>query len=374
LLQLLGSLGTFSALIAAVITFYIFQAAQDSERKLQLEIEADRLGHSVLQSYLQDMKGLLIDTDLADPGDDSTVREIARALTITVVRQLDGVRKGILLKFLYDTNLITDSANQITLLSEVDLNSTVLRDADLSGAILSDANLSEANLSLADLSDADLSGADLSDADLSGADLSRADLTGADLSRADLTGARLDDATIKSNFGLTRAQLDQALPIPETPIPTPETPGPTLETPGSTPTSATGDCFKTFFQEIPADRVSPVAVGVRDFDIIRPQQKKQGIFGIKFTDVGQPSVQFEILPIGGIIIFSNPENSIFGVVSVVDGRCVPIEEYSNVSRGGDKNTLQNYDVLEIRFGNDVYNLRIGLGETGIGVNHFIKVN
>jgi uncharacterized protein YjbI with pentapeptide repeats len=209
------------------------QQIEDRRAQAQQQIEDDRVRESVLQSYIQDMTRLLLDKGLATSKQDQPVRSIARSSTLAAVRQLDADRKGILLQFLYESNLIgtdivpPDSEAAIDLGSEpaidpiiylfgADLSSANLSDANLSHAFLLGANLrgadlsrvflNDANLSGADLSGADLGGADLGGADLGGADLSRTDLRAANLSRTDLLGANLSGADL-SRANLWRADL-----------------------------------------------------------------------------------------------------------------------------------------------------------------------
>src|SRR6266568_7904902 len=90
------------------------------------------------------------------------VRKLARARTLTVLPRLDGSRKGSIIRFLYDADLIN-----------VDIEGSIM---DLSGADLRGADLSMANLSHTFLEHADLKGATLGSANLSGAFLNKADL------------------------------------------------------------------------------------------------------------------------------------------------------------------------------------------------------
>jgi uncharacterized protein YjbI with pentapeptide repeats len=237
------------------------QEIEDQRAQAQQEIEDDRVRQTVLQSYLQDMTTLLLDKGLAKSKLDDPVREIARSSTLAAVRQLDPERKGILLQFLYESNLtgtstsieedglgrmVITNVDPIIYLFGADLSNanlsgaslwhTNLRGTNLIGANLIDADLSLANLSGADLtaanlgcvdlgedrprcanlSEADLSGADLSEANLSGADLSVANLGCADLGEdrprcANLEGANLSGASLwhanLSGANLTAANL-----------------------------------------------------------------------------------------------------------------------------------------------------------------------
>lgn len=362
----------------------ILQSESDDLRsQTQQQLEEDRAKQDVLQSFMEDMTALLLGNDLAISAPEDVVRQIARSNTLTAVRQLDDARKGLLLRFLFESKLIVE--NPIILLNGADLSKADLRGADLRGADLSNVNLSNAKLQRAILRNANLTGADLTGADLTGADLTDAGMTnailsasdlsfvtlsGADLSDADLRGADLDSADLNDtdlrNTNLTRAIVTDAQLTQAFTNQTRATPVPTTDF----------ACFNEYFEEdprVPPARLGVVAVGTRDFDIIEPPQENRGIFGVKFTDVGQTPSGFGILPIGGIKIMSIPENEIFRIVSVVDATCAKIGEFSNVDRKV-KDTLQNYDTLEIGLGKDVYNLRLGLDGNSIGINLFIKLS
>jgi hypothetical protein len=193
---------------------------ENQRAQAQQQVEDDRVGQSVLQSYIQDMTELLLDKGLATAGPSLPVRRIARSSTLTAVRQLDGDRKGILLQFLYESNLIR-GFDPIISLRRADLRDASLSGVNLSGADLSDADLSGANLRFTLLQGTVLSGANLRGADLrfalflSHANLIGANLRGADLRSADLRGARLSSAYLEranltSAENWTNQQLAQA--------------------------------------------------------------------------------------------------------------------------------------------------------------------
>lgn len=193
------------------------------------------------------------------------ILSMARARTLSTFRQLgqDGERRGQLLKFLYEAELIGgqceidektlqsqgcrhsilpldgarleglafDSAIQLTgvnlegaslakaKLPGIDLTSAIMTKArlqnanlakalldnaqmavsNLEGANLSNASLVKANLKTANLKGANLSGANLQDANLEGADLRDADLRGADLTGASLKDAKFDGAVYNTD-------------------------------------------------------------------------------------------------------------------------------------------------------------------------------
>ncbi len=86
----------------------------------------------------------MLEGDLRSSEEDSEVRTLARARTQTVLGRLNSRRKGSVVQFLYEADLIKKGDPVVS------LSAVRLRGADLSGA--------------------DLSGADLRGADLSGAD------------------------------------------------------------------------------------------------------------------------------------------------------------------------------------------------------------
>jgi uncharacterized protein YjbI with pentapeptide repeats len=183
-------------------------------QKTEREIASDRLREDSLQLYLDRMTELLLEKGLrsSEPGDE--VRYLARARTLTSLSRLDAMRKGTLLQFLYESDLInvSESAKDLMLRTElVDTRRPLvdLRGANLRGSILRGVNLNGADLQDIDLSMSDLRGCDLSGANLRGANLTEVDLSNANLSRSNLRRAVLSDADL-SSADLTGAVLHGA--------------------------------------------------------------------------------------------------------------------------------------------------------------------
>jgi uncharacterized protein YjbI with pentapeptide repeats len=189
--------------------------------------EDQRSQDEVLQKYFDQIGELLLDQRqrLRTSKKDDEVRKVAQVQTLTALRRLGANRKGHLLEFLQESNLIQhpganmpewrrkircpDSFEQelpIITLKDADLNGISSPVADmegarLSGAQLRNANLRGANLVGAWLDSAVMGHADLSNARLSGAHLSYASLNDAQLSRAQLTSAiayyaKMESATL----------------------------------------------------------------------------------------------------------------------------------------------------------------------------------
>ncbi len=231
------------AIIPVVLAIggYLFSRTQrkvereiaDQRDKTEREIAADRSQEDLLQTYLDRMTELLLEKGLRESKDESEVRAVARARTLTVLRGLDKTRKGLLLEFLYESKLINTDKPVINLrdanlsganlslinLSRANLGGTILEGAHLErgrlhGAILGKAHLEAAHLESAHLQEANLHGAILESAhleaaNLQGADLRGAILEGAHLEEADLQGADLRQANL-TGATITEEQWSQA--------------------------------------------------------------------------------------------------------------------------------------------------------------------
>ncbi|RZM82529.1 pentapeptide repeat-containing protein [Leptolyngbya iicbica] len=126
--------------------------------------------------------------------------DVIRARTLSILRRFehDGVRKGNVVRFLIETEVIGKAKMNLSDadLRDADLCGTNLINAYLSHADLRDANLSYAWLRGAYLGDANLEGADLEGAYFDGADLGGTNLSVANLSVANLSVAKLNGADI----------------------------------------------------------------------------------------------------------------------------------------------------------------------------------
>ena len=193
------------------------QQREDQRAASQRKIARDATREETLRRYLTQMSDLILDRKLlrSRPGDD--VRAVARTVTLTTVRRLDGERKGVVVRFLHEARLVNVSDPKVEL-HGANLRSVELPSADLEGANLRGADLRRAHLTAANLQRANLRGTDLQQAqfpdnlrgaDLRGASLDPAGLAGVDLRGADLRGVDIEDSNLKS-ADLRRADLRRA--------------------------------------------------------------------------------------------------------------------------------------------------------------------
>ncbi len=191
------------------------QRIADVNRDTDLAIAEDRQQEAALEAYLATMTTLLLDKKLGESKMYDEISAAARAQTLTVLRRLNGERKGIVVRFLQDSRLI-----ELLDLSGADLTDAELVGIDLSQGHLSEARLIGAHLARAELADIDLLNADLSDAHLMsthlvGADLRLANLRGADLREAEMAEVNLSEAdlsgvNLEGALDTTGEQLEQA--------------------------------------------------------------------------------------------------------------------------------------------------------------------
>ncbi len=190
------------------------------------ETSEARRRQMILDSSLDSMSDFLLKNGLRTAPADATVRSVALARTLAVLRILDGEGRGQVLQYLLDAGLI--GGNRIINLRDADfsyalLDGAQLRNAylwlvDLHGAHLRQSDLRGADLWLSNLSGADLREATLRGAHLGGANLSGADLRGADLTNANLRKARLDGADLLGAH-VTAEQLNRTLSLLHTRLP-----------------------------------------------------------------------------------------------------------------------------------------------------------
>src|ERR1039457_426016 len=214
------------ATIWASTWFGFRQLNEQHEHDLQLA--QGQYQETTLQTYIDNIRNLLLNHKLAKSASQDTVSQLARVQTLNTLRNLNANQNRIVLQFLHDAGLIR-SQNSVLNLSNADLTNADLTGANLSNLDLNGATLTGAQLNGADLSGATLNGANLDGAQMKGADLSnsflfdaelnRADLSHAALNEANLNGTSLSDATMKdttltgASLGgaiLTRAQLNGA--------------------------------------------------------------------------------------------------------------------------------------------------------------------
>jgi len=198
-------LGIPVALAAGVFVLNQLQSEREHRREdRQAAAErlraADNASEQVLRTYLQQMSQLMLDRKLLRSRRLSEVRVVARTTTLTAVSQLDGERKGLVIRFLSEARLINGPDPKI-----------VLRDADLRGVELENAVLRSARFGFAKLAHANFRFADLTGATFVAADLRGSDFTEAFGGLFTVTQLRANmlPRLVFQGANLSRARLDK---------------------------------------------------------------------------------------------------------------------------------------------------------------------
>ncbi|HEY4035788.1 MAG TPA: pentapeptide repeat-containing protein [Ktedonobacteraceae bacterium] len=212
-LQLLSVLAIPVVITGGTLWFSAVQSLasfQVSENQHQADIQSanEQQQETALQTYLDRMSDLLLNSKLRESQLGDEVRNVARARTLTILPQLNSTRKGELVRFLKEAGLI-DQESVIVSLVGADLGGASLDGVNLSGTYLSRVDLSWASLDGADLSHANLVNTNLVGADLSEANLDSSNLRAAALWKAKLVYANLNQASL-SGAWLSEAYLSYA--------------------------------------------------------------------------------------------------------------------------------------------------------------------
>src|SRR5215211_2848186 len=150
--------------LALVVISFLFTTQQDQRQQeienqraaAERELAVERAQDEALQAYLAQMSTLMLEKDLRNPEEDSEVRTLARARTLTVLRRVDTSHKDEIMQFLLEAALVhrVGESAPVIELGRADLREAHLREAGLRYANLYGANLSSAHLRGADLSEA----------------------------------------------------------------------------------------------------------------------------------------------------------------------------------------------------------------------------
>lgn len=195
------------------------QRQADKRATLAREEQAESLAldnqrEQALQRYLDAMTSLILENHLPTSTEGADVRTVARTLTLTTLQRLDGERRGAVVRFLYEANLIFRSGPRpdsncpfatarlcYGFPTIVDLSGANLVNADLHGAFLDGVNLPEVDLEGANLASAILPSANLVGSNVDEANLTSATLYGAYIDRTQFDGSDLRDTVFADAEG-----------------------------------------------------------------------------------------------------------------------------------------------------------------------------
>ncbi len=174
--------------------------------------ENQRFQNQIFSNYLELITNLLIEKDFSGSGNEK-FRRIARSHTLKVFREVDGYKKGAILQFLYENELIFSSPiinlNGVNI-SQAELSNICLKDASAKGVHFNHSEITHANLDGADFSGSNFEGSNLSNSTFIGSNLTHASFIKAKLHNCDLTSSNLDGADFNfadiNNSKITKKQ------------------------------------------------------------------------------------------------------------------------------------------------------------------------
>lgn len=193
---------------------WLYKEAEKSKTK---KIEEERARSESLNSFFNIITDLLKDHDLSGTPSKQT-KAMAKTRINVTLSQLDGGRKGQLLQFLYESDLIDISPKMKLLganfndsiLDQIVLGGSEIRgayfknatikEANLNGIILNSSNLENANLSGSLVDNSDFGYTNLKNSVMKNMNLTTVDFTGADLTNADLSGSTIKQSQLDSIF------------------------------------------------------------------------------------------------------------------------------------------------------------------------------
>lgn len=200
-----------------------YEKSKDSKK------EYENKQNEVLDSYFRIVSDLIIKENLLDNNLNGESKIIARTRTIVAIDNLSGDRKGQVLQFLHESNLIRN--NVVDLIggnfrnSEVsgivlkniaikgvyfcdsEFIKTYLDNSDFTSCDFTGANFNESSLENTNLSYTKLNKCKLTNIDLTSVNFEGADLTNADLSNSKILQTQLNGIFKKANINLTKTQI-----------------------------------------------------------------------------------------------------------------------------------------------------------------------
>lgn len=170
---------------------------KEAEKEKAKKSEEQKNLNDNLDAFFKIMTELITNNELLNDNEESSI--IARTRTILAFDSLDGVRKGQVLQFLYESNIIKIDSNIILTganLKNAKLDGILLKNIELKGIYFNNASLKNSFLDNSFFSGSDLSNVDFTNSSLQNTDLSYTNLTKAKLSNLDLTSVNFEGANL----------------------------------------------------------------------------------------------------------------------------------------------------------------------------------
>jgi uncharacterized protein YjbI with pentapeptide repeats len=190
---------------------------KEAEKSQAERSEKEKSRNESLNSFFNVITDLQQKNDLSG-NPSNQAKAMAKTRINMTLSQLDGARKGQVLQFLYESDLI-DVSPKLKLLganfneaildqivlggSEIRgafFKNTSIKDANLNGIIFNSCNLENANLSGSLVVNSNFAYTNLRNSKMKNMDLTTVEFEGADLTKADLRGSKIKQSQLDSIF------------------------------------------------------------------------------------------------------------------------------------------------------------------------------
>jgi len=178
-------------LIIAVAGWYFSKTEKKSEKAR----EKEKNQQSIRENYLKTITSLLLEHNLKESKRGDEIRSVAKAYTTTFLINADNARKGIILQFLFESNLISEKPVIDLLgvnLSNSNFDKLKLINIEITGANFKNCNFRKSNLERSIFCTSDFSGSNLSYSNLKNVDFTYCDMIGTKIIGVDLRETNID--------------------------------------------------------------------------------------------------------------------------------------------------------------------------------------
>jgi len=179
--------------ILIAIGGWAFTMMQD---KSNVRTEKENFQQSFLENYLNVITELMLDGKLRESDKDSEIRNIARARTINFFNTADNSRAGLILQFLYESNLI-NSPKPLIDLTGIELMNKDFSNIQLIGVKITGAHFNGTNFKNANLKNSDFSSTNFNNCNLNNTKLNKTNFKYADMANVKLENVNLDDTNLE---------------------------------------------------------------------------------------------------------------------------------------------------------------------------------
>lgn len=198
--------------VSLILLGWLYKTYEKTKEEIK---EIENKQNEILDSYFRIISEFISNSNLLDTNKNKESRVIARTRTIVALENLEGERKGQVLQFLYESNLIDNE--KINILGAnfkcLQVSGIVLRKLTIKGVYFCNSNfentfLDKSRFISCDFTNTNFNKSSMEDTSFEYSNLSKCKLSNIDLTKVNFEGSNLNDADL-SNSIINRSQLDK---------------------------------------------------------------------------------------------------------------------------------------------------------------------